>query len=148
MRLAHAVTLVAAAALACGRDVQAPSVAEAAGSYSLTSMNGQKLPLVVVQDPDFPARIEVASGTLHLYPDSTFTDIKIFRVVVFDEVAADTAVDRGTWLVVTRNGQSRIEFQSTAGFGSYFGQLSGHTLVYAYGIRRWARPEQYAWQRN
>jgi hypothetical protein len=69
-----------------------------AGTYHLSSINGQSLPYVwVSQDPG--NQISFASGTLTLRPDGTFADETVFTVLVDGTPQSQTLAAGGNWLL-------------------------------------------------
>jgi hypothetical protein len=69
-----------------------------AGTYHLSSINGQNLPYVwVSQDPN--NQISFASGTLTLNADGTFVDETVFTVLVDGQPQSQQLVAAGNWLL-------------------------------------------------
>jgi len=141
-------TALFATLAACTERAGPAEPGEPTGTYRLVERNGERLPVVVVQDPDFPARTEIAGGRLHLAPDGTYEEATALRTVVYDEAAIDTLRDRGTYRASRAGNEQRIEFHSTEGFGTFYGRLDGRRLTTVRTVALWGPGEQYTWARE
>ena len=81
--------------LACGGDdATAPSHA---GTYTLISINGQTLP-ILLEETEL-GRVELTHGEIVLYDDHTFDDVLEFTETVNGEGDPQPFVEKGTWEV-------------------------------------------------
>lgn len=109
------VAMACTAAVSCGggSDTIAPPAPDAAvGVYTLTTINGQALPVVIEQAGNDKA--EITAGVVTLKADKTFTDITQVRVTVSGNVSSQTENAAGTW---TRQ-VNTVQF-TPAGFTAY-----------------------------
>ena len=98
---------------ACGSDDSTgPEETNIEGAYTLTTINGQQLPVVVEQQGS--DRAEVTQGTVTLNADRTFSDVIQLRFTISGQVTSETDAANGTW---TRTG-STVQFNPTAPAGS------------------------------
>jgi hypothetical protein len=120
---------------ACGGDASGPGesdpYAQAAGSYALTTANGQ-LPYTYFQNS--AGRAEIWGGTLVLRADRSYTETLNTRAVFTSGAPSQTsnAVENGTYTIVG----TQITFTIPPSGGnaglSYTGALSNRTLTYTY----------------
>ncbi|HEX2168143.1 MAG TPA: hypothetical protein VHG09_12995 [Longimicrobiales bacterium] len=93
-------TIMAAAFLmpliACGDEDPADPTIEASGTYTLRSINGQDLPVTVLQiGADM---VEVLDGEIRLNTDHTFSDSTTLRITEGGQVSTDVESLRGTYV--------------------------------------------------
>jgi len=123
--------LVSALAAACSGDGPTGSSEErVAGTYTMTQVNGQNLPMTVFQSS--AGRVEVTSGTLVLRADRSYTETVQIRIIPVGESARnDQAIENGTY---TMSGTS-ITFTVPPSGGepgySYSGSVNGNVLTYS-----------------
>ena len=103
-------------------DSTGPGGSSATGTYNLRTVNGNNLPVVVLQVGS--DRVEVTQGSITLNADNTFTDRTTFRVTESGTSTTDTEVIAGTY---TRNNNA-IQFSTDEG-DTYSASLSGNTLT-------------------
>jgi len=125
---------VIAVALAACSDSTGPDQNELAGSYSLLTIDGASLPVIVDQVGEDKA--EVTMGTVTLDEDGTFGDATELRITEGGVVTTEVQATQGTWTV----SGSTVTFAPNDGSGNYSmtwnGQLrltqlfQGFTLVY------------------
>lgn len=69
------------------------------GTFILQSVNGQRLPAVLVDSVSPPLRIEVLSGSITLNNNGTFTDLTEFRQTLGNMVTTSTLTCTGSYAV-------------------------------------------------
>ena len=88
-------TVAALLTLACGgSDATAPSHA---GTYTLVSINGQTLPILLEESE--LGQVELTHGEIVLHDDHTFDDVLEFTETVDGEGTPESFVEKGTWEV-------------------------------------------------
>ncbi|MGH7709992.1 MAG: hypothetical protein ACREOG_01840 [Gemmatimonadaceae bacterium] len=109
-----AIALVAAFGCGGGGDDSTgpPGPDVVVGLYTLATVNGQALPVVVDQLGNDKA--EVTAGTVTLRADRTFTDITQVRLTIAGNVTNETETATGTWTRQTNT----VQFNPT-GFTAY-----------------------------
>jgi hypothetical protein len=123
-----------AVTLAACSDSTGPDRDELAGSYTLLTIDGASLPVIVDQVGEDKA--EVTMGTVTLDEDGTFGDATELRITEGGVVTTEVQATQGTWTV----SGSTVTFVPNDGSGNYLmtwnGQLrltqlfQGFTLVY------------------
>ena len=121
LRLTALLTVLVAAA--CG-DSSGPDNA-ITGTYTLRSINGEDLPVVIRDAPD--DRVEVTSGSLTLNANGSYSDVINFLVSNGTSTFPDRATDSGTY---TQSGNT-VTFRSNSG-DVYNMTLSGNTLTQSF----------------
>lgn len=101
---------------ACAGDTStAPSVPRGVeGTYRLTTVNGQEIPLLLAQNDT--ATIELIDGSVALHTDGTFLDIIHVRRTIPSGPVIEGDTIRGTFLRL----QAQVMFQPDDGNGNYF----------------------------
>jgi hypothetical protein len=107
--------------LACG-DSTSPEKIE--GTYTLQTINGRPLPVVLQQDAT--SKSEVTAGAITLGPGTAWTISLTARSTLGADVSSFTSTLAGTW---TRSGE-RVTLTATNG-ESETAVLSGGTLTLA-----------------
>jgi hypothetical protein len=121
---------VALALAACGQDGSAgPIPSPIPGSYNLTMVDGQVLPINVVDLGAYKAYI--VSGTLDLNSDGTYYIDFDVRVEDSGNIRTQTLDDVGLWNVM----DDSITLASTRGSISRTGTLSGDAITLQSGGR-------------
>jgi hypothetical protein len=123
-----------AVALAACSDSTGPDTDDLVGSYTLITIDGASLPVVVDQVGEDKA--EVTMGTVTLDEDGTFGDATELRITEGGVVTTEVQSTQGTWTI----SGSTVTFVPNDGSGNYSmtwdGQLrltqlfEGFTLVY------------------
>lgn len=106
-----------AAALAvmvgCGSDDSTgPNENAVVGVYTLATINGQQLPVIVEQSGNDKA--EITQGVVTLNANGTFSDVTQVRITVSGQVTMETETATGNW---TRTA-STVQFNPTNPAGS------------------------------
>jgi hypothetical protein len=113
--------LLTVAMLACG-DSASPETID--GTYTLRTINGQPLPVVLQQDAT--SKNEVTAGAIAIGPGTAWTISLTVRSTLGVDVSLSTSTLVGTW---TRSGE-RVTLTATGG-ESETAVLSGGTLTLA-----------------
>lgn len=110
---------------ACTHDGVGPvaNPLTAAGTYSLTSVDGQALPFTVVDLGAYQARL--ASGTLQLKADGTYSFQFGIRIEDSGNVRSQTQSDGGVWTATA----NAITLTSSQGSGTRTGVVSGRAMT-------------------
>ena len=118
--VAIAITLTA-----CGHDSVGPTAvpATATGTYTLTSLDGTVLPVTVLDLGAYKAKL--ASGTLTLRSDSSYTFEFGIRIEDSGNIRSQTDSDDGRWNV---NGNA-ITLSSTRANNDKTGTVSGNDMT-------------------
>ena len=115
---------------ACGDDPTAPSHA---GTYTLISINGQTLP-ILLEETEL-GRVELTHGEIVLHDDNTFDDVLEFTETVNGEETPESLVETGTWemrgnvLRMTYQGETTA-FEARLENGQITQQLGPFIFVY------------------
>jgi hypothetical protein len=86
--------------LACGSDSTAPPTptqATIAGTWTLQTLNGQAVPVVLSDSGG--AKLEVVRDVFTLVGDHTFTQVTAFRITAGGQATTDSVSDLGTYVV-------------------------------------------------
>lgn len=111
--LAVATVLLAAMACGGGSDTTSPPGVDAAvGVYTLTSINGQPMPVIVQESGN--SKTEITGGVVTLKGDRTFTDVTNARITTGGNVTTESDGVSGSW---TRQANT-VQFAPT-GFEAY-----------------------------
>ena len=113
---------------ACGRDgvvnpPATPTPATISGSYQLTTVDGQTLPVLLLDLGAYQVRL--VSSTLELSANGTYSFEYTYRIDDSGNVRTGTVSDTGVWNV-TRDG---IALASSAGGAVETGTVSGNVIV-------------------
>lgn len=110
---------------ACGHDSVGPSATPTtvAGTYSLSSVDGQALPVTVVDLGAYQARL--ASGTLQLKSGGTYSFQFNIRIEDSGNVRSTSESEAGLW---TGNANA-VRLTSTQGSVTRTGAVSGGVLT-------------------
>ncbi len=133
--LVVAAALMAAMSCGGGSDTTAPPGADAAvGVYTLSTINGQQMPVTVQQSGN--DKIEIMGGVVTLKEDRTFSDITQVRLTVGGTVTSETETASGSWTrqanTVQLNPTGFTAYSMTWDGGNRLTQLLGpFTLIYA-----------------
>jgi len=103
------------AAMACGggsNTIAPPAVDAAVGVYTLSTINGQTMPVIVQQSGN--DKVEITGGVVTLKEDRTFSDVTNARITVAGSVTSESDAASGTW---TRQANT-VQFVPT-GFAAY-----------------------------
>ena len=120
--------LLAASVSACGDSPSGLTTTGGhAGTYSLRTVNDQALPATI--ESDASGRVDVASGSVVLRADGTFTDQTEFRLVSGTSSTTETDVITGTY---TRSG-STVQFSPSDGGVYSMSFTGGNTLTQTIG---------------
>ena len=118
---------VAVTLAACGQDDVAgpssPTPATVAGTYNLTTVDGEGLPVVMLDLGAYQARL--TSGTLTLKADGTYLFTINHRIDDSGNVRTGSDSDTGLW---TLNG-SALAFASVEAHFPRTGMISGKTIT-------------------
>src|SRR5690242_646649 len=102
MRIRSIALVVATLAMgACGGDKATGPGGTLAGNYTLRTVNGGGLPVVIAQLGS--DKLEVTSGSVTMNENNTFTGVTAFRETIDGDVDTFTATCPGTY---TRSGSS------------------------------------------
>jgi hypothetical protein len=117
--------LVASVTLAagCGGDNNVTGTGNPTGTYTLRSIEGDPVPAMLVQLPDYT--FEITAGNLTLNADGSYTGSITWRENDDGAVDSDTDEDAGTW---TRS-NSAFSFVSSVQDLAFTGSLSGSTMT-------------------
>lgn len=108
------ILLATVGAVACGSDSpSAPAEPTVTGSYSLSTVNGQEMPLVLGQNDT--AMVELISGHIVLSSGGQFTDIVNLRYTIPSGTSLEADTLSGSY---ARSG-STLTFQPSDGSGNY-----------------------------
>lgn len=111
--LAVATALMAALACGGGSDTTAPPAVDGAvGVYTLSTINGQPMPVIVQQSGN--DKVEITGGAVTLKADRTFSDVTNARLTVAGSVTSESDSASGTWTRQTNT----VQF-IPAGFMAY-----------------------------
>ncbi len=105
----------------CARDATAPNVS-VQGIYHLFRVNGAPLPFLLQQDSTF--RVDVTESALTLNPDSTWSEVTLYRVQAAGSTTTPSQMTYGTYSTVN----SALELISAAGFSEH-GAAAGGTIT-------------------
>ena len=109
---------------ACGGDsATAPSSTSIAGSYTLRTVNGAPLPVIVVQIGAY--KIELLNETVVVVDGGTFTQQGSVRITEGGVVSTESYADAGTY---TRNGTA-VTFVFNSDGSSGTGTVNGATIT-------------------
>ena len=121
--------------LAACSDTAASTGADAAvGVYSLQTIDGRPLPVIVDQQGNDMA--EVAQGTVTLAADRSFSDVTLLRITASEVVSTETDSANGTWTLSGRTvgftpSDMSGPYEMIWDGGNQLSQLfNGFTLVY------------------
>ena len=118
-RAALAFGFLLAAALACGDDSTGPANVE--GLYTLRTIGGKQLPVVIAEDSI--QTVEVTSSSITLGANSAFTLAQAFRTTRGVQAVYSSGTATGSW---TRSG-STVTMRLNSG-ATVPGALSGTTI--------------------
>ena len=110
---------------ACGSDSVGPSAAPAtvAGAYNLTTVDGQALPFTVLDLGAYQAKL--ASATLNLKPDGTYSFQFGIRIEDSGNVRSQSDSDAGVW----EKSANTITLTSNEGSVTRTGTLAGGVMT-------------------
>jgi len=131
MRIAALTALVGTLCLAACDDTNDVLLIPLArtGTFVLQTVDGNTLPVVVVDSVSPPLRIEVLSGAITITTTNVFSDVTTFRQTRAGVVTTRTVSCTGTFTVVG-NDFTFVEAVAAPDCGRTFtGRLSGNTLV-------------------
>jgi hypothetical protein len=117
--------IAAGGAWACSGDSTSPS--SIAGTYNLQTIDGQSLPVIVLEVGT--DTVEITAGFMRLVSDQTFSESVSFRIADGAIVTTDVETTTGSWTV----SGSAITFTGTAGTNAgdtFTGSISGNTLTF------------------
>ncbi len=121
------VTLLPLAFSACTDDATGPAGDAVVGRYQLQTVNGARLPFVVVQSDT--ARGELTSDQLTLNADGTFSDIEGLRTTRGTSVTTKQAASIGVY----ESSESEVRFtQISPALGAFNGSVRHATLIITY----------------
>lgn len=112
MKASRVAAALVSAALALGCRSSTEVSVSIVGTYTLQSVSGLALPVVLADDEE--GRLELVSGSVVLNADMSFTDATTLRNTLGEDVTTETEVATGTY---SRSG-STVTFQPTEG-GNY-----------------------------
>lgn len=120
---------------ACSDTTGSDDADDLDGVYTLQTIDGQLLPVIVdEQGEDFA---EVTQGTVTIHADLTFDDVTVLRITESGVVTTETDAAAGTWSLLGRTVQFTPNDGSSGPYamawdgGNQLTQLfSGFTLVY------------------
>jgi hypothetical protein len=120
-----AVLALATATLAGCKDDPVDPMVQVSGTYTLQTVNGSALPVIVYQDAE--ERDELLAGTLIMQSNGTWTETFTVRTTFLETggTSTTTEADAGTYTV---DGNT-INFTSN-GF-NYIGSRSGNQITYS-----------------
>ena len=95
-------SLALALLIACGGD-DSTGPRSIAGSYVLRSINGDPVPILAYEEPDY--KVEIVSGNVVLDADGSFTDTHVLRETDGATITVATIPCTGTW---TQSGNSLL----------------------------------------
>ena len=95
--------VIAVTALACGggSDKSTGPNAAVAGTYTLRTINGQILPVIIDQEGN--DKLEITGGTVTLNSDLSFVDATTYRLTLSGQVTSETDTGFGTYVVTGNN---------------------------------------------
>ena len=111
---------------ACGRDVVSlptPNPSSFAGSYELATVDGQNLPVLVVEIGAYQARL--VSGILKLNANSSYSFEFSVRLDETGNPRTSTVTEVGSWNVT----RDSITLAGTAGNLTRTGNVSGNVIT-------------------
>ena len=108
---------------ACGSDATSPTAVTFAGTYSLQTINGSKLPYVVLQQGT--TAVTITADQLTIADGGTWTESGTLQTTQNGQTTTQVGGDNGTWL---RSGSS-LQLNSTKnGNIAYTGAFSSNRL--------------------
>jgi hypothetical protein len=111
---------------ACGDDDPTSPNVDVTGTFTLRTINGEDLPVIIAQVGE--DMIEVTEGTIRLNADSTFSDSTTFRITEGGVVTIEEDGAVGTY---TQSGTS-VTLHPSEG-APYAVSVSGNTLTQTAG---------------
>lgn len=114
--------LLAAVAVACSDSTSVESVA---GTYALSTVGGQSVPLTV-DSTDADNKLEILSGSANLNSNGNYTVSFGFRLTDAGVVSQFTETDTGTWTV---SGNTLTFTSSEPGEDPQTATVSGNTIT-------------------
>jgi hypothetical protein len=124
--------LAVGALLGCSRDGTGPAQPTIEGTYTLQTIDGRAMPLVMWEDSQ--ERLELLSGSVTLRADGTWSDTHDVRFTDKATTVAETEAfdDRGTYTVTTGN----VRLVSVDG-SVYQAVWSGDLIIVAISGSQW-----------
>jgi hypothetical protein len=116
-------SLVLAAAVACGGDSTSPINASIAGTYKLQTINGSALPYTILQVGN--DKVEFMDDQVTVNDGGTYTESGHIRTTENGVVTTEAVVDAGTYV---RTGTA-ITFHSTSDNSDTPGSISGNSIT-------------------
>jgi hypothetical protein len=126
MRKRSFLGLVLAVAAACADAMPVAPLADAAGVYTLKSIDGAGLPFAYLEAAGY--KDEVVNGTVTLSADGRFRDETLYRRTRGGEVTLSTVALEGTWSLRKNVVTFSPEARATPG-RVYTMRLSGNRLT-------------------
>lgn len=116
---------------ACGRDSVGPSPTPStiAGTYTINTLDGVTLPVTVIDLGAYQAKL--ASGTLGLISDGTYSLELTIRIEDSGNMRTVTQNDGGHWNIENRT----VTLTSTQSSYALTGTVSGNTMTLQNGTR-------------
>ena len=115
--------ILAVAACRGDRPTDPPASGSIAGSYQLTTVDGQSLPVTVVDLGTY--RANVASGTLTLSDDGTYMYVVGYQLDDGIKIRVQADTDAGTWALT----RGSIALASTQSSFSISGTVSDNAVT-------------------
>lgn len=115
-----------AVAIACS-DSTGPTKASVAGTWTLQSINGVTLPVVI--DQSLTSKLEITGDVLTVSSSGSFTQATSFRLTQNNVVQTQTIPDAGSY--VLSGSTVTFQFQSDGSTGT--GTLNGNTMTVTAG---------------
>jgi hypothetical protein len=122
-RLRLAVITVLALTAACGDSATSPN-GSVTGTFSLRTVNGNSLPVVLVQNGQ--GTVTVTDDRLTIADGGTWSEVGTFRVVQNGLTSTQTLADGGTWF---QSGSSIVLQSNQSGLTAYSGTFTNTELM-------------------
>ena len=138
MKTLFVIAVVVAAAIGCS-DSSGPKqvVMAEAGTYTLTAVNGEPLPAIVLQTDQLTG--EIVSGSIVIRSDSTFTETREARITSGGVVSPTNGTTNGTFSISAGTatfrvpGSTPITYTGTFSSGTLTATVQGTVLKYVRG---------------
>lgn len=99
------------------------------GTFTLQTVNGSALPVIIVDEISPPRRVEITSGQIVIAANRTFTDVIAFRQTIGGIVSTQTVSCTGTF-TSTGSSFTLVEAIAAPNCGNTFAAvLSGNSLT-------------------
>lgn len=121
--------LLIVGAIACGGDSTTAPEGISFGSYTLQSVNGQKLPYVILQSGT--GSITLTEDHITISDGGSWAEIAVYRVTSNGTTTTQNDASAGSWL---RSGNSLALYDGPTGQVSYTGNFSTNIITLSNSI--------------